>query len=125
MDNRKKLKEIDKAQSRLEKRRARLEAKMEKERAADAKLDKIFETSGYNTPRALVKALINRYNLRLGAARAAAGGARKRTKVTPQLRNDIKKAVKGGKSKMAVSKDFGISYAVVTNVMKGKYDKMK
>jgi uncharacterized protein YaaW (UPF0174 family) len=46
------------------------------------------------------------------------GGRRKRTTITPQLRNDIIAAIKGGATGAAVAKKFGVSVPTVQNIKK-------
>lgn len=45
-------------------------------------------------------------------------GRRKRTTITPELRNDIIAAVKGGATGSAVAKQFGVSVPTVQNIKK-------
>jgi hypothetical protein len=55
------------------------------------------------------------------AAKKAApkvGKRRKRTTITPELRNDIIAAVKGGATGSAVAKQFGVSVPTVQNIKK-------
>lgn len=46
------------------------------------------------------------------------GGRRKRTTITPQLRNDIIAAIKSGATGAAVAKKFGVSVPTVQNIKK-------
>jgi hypothetical protein len=125
------LKKIEKEQARLARQKEKLQAKLKAAKEQDKKLDQLVKGSGYKTARALIVALMNRYDIgkvsagRKPRAAAKASGAprRKRTKMTPELRDQIKAAVKQGTSKVAVAKQFDISYQVVTNAAAGKYDK--
>jgi len=117
------LKRIEKEEARLARRKKTLAAKLEQNAEEDAKLESIFQNSGYKTPKALIKALSFKYGV------AAAAGdelvkTRKRTRITAELRDSIKAEVNSGTSMNAASKKFGISYAVVTKIMKGDYDKL-
>ena len=62
-------------------------------------------------------------------AKAAAGPAkkarRKRTKITALLRDTVLKTLKGGMSKNAASKQFALSYAVISKMAKGVYSNLK
>ena len=124
------IKKIEKEEAKLAKMKAKLEAEIKKVQEKDKKLEGFMQKSGFKDPRALVKALIAKYNLRgFGAASAAGkvkkkGERRKRTKVTAKLRDDIRKSVKAGTSMNQASKDFNISYAVVQKVTAGKYDNL-
>ena len=122
------LKTIEKEEARLAKMKKSLLAKKKEEEAEAAKLDTLVKNSGYATPKALVEALIEKYGIRLTAKRGPKPGAtrkRTRTKVTKELRDAIKKDVKGGVSMNAASKTHNISYVVVSKIMKGAYDKLK
>lgn len=46
------------------------------------------------------------------------GGRRKRTTITPELRNDIIAEIKGGATGAAVAKKFGVSVPTVQNIKK-------
>lgn len=51
-------------------------------------------------------------------ASAKSSGRRKRTTITPELKNDIIAAVKGGATGSAVAKQFGVSVPTVQNIKK-------
>ncbi len=120
------IKQIEKEEARLARKKEALEVKMKKEAELDKKLDDLFKKSGFKTPRALIKALMNKYGVRVNATAASNGNrTRKRTKITPELRDEIKKKVKGGQSMNSVSKEYSISYAVISKIAKGNYDKLK
>src|SRR5690554_2578432 len=111
------LKQIEKDQARLEEQRKALELQLKEKEKEEKKLEELFQRSGFATPRALVTALVEKYNIRLGAGSTAAtpGGKtrRKRTKVTGELRDQVRARVQGGLSKNKASQEFGISYLVV------------
>lgn len=92
----------------------------------EAKLDSLVKSSGFPSAKALVEALIDKYNLRLSRKKGGSTAKKRtRTTVTKELRDAVKKEVKGGTSMNAASKQFGISYVVVSKIMKGSYDKLK
>lgn len=51
-------------------------------------------------------------------AAAASGGKRKRAKITPELKAEVKSAVEAGKTGAAIAKEFGISLPSVQNIKK-------
>lgn len=120
------LKQIEDNEQALAEERKALQQALEKEKKREAKLEKLVDNSGYDTPRELVLALIEKYNLRIAGRRAAAtktaGKRRKRTTVTAELRDDIKAKVEAVGSMNAVAKEIGISYAVVSKIWNGQYD---
>lgn len=122
------LKQLEQEAARLQQRKAELEAERKRQEELDQKLEDVVKQSGYESPRELVRALIAKYGIRLGgrpsAARPAEGARtrRKRTRITGELRDQVKNAVNNGSSMNAASKSFGISYAVVAKIMKGHYD---
>ncbi len=69
---------------------------------------------------------MDKYNVRSVGSVAAPTGKprRKRTKVTAELRDQVRAKVKGGLSKNKASQEFGISYLVVNKIMDGQYDKL-
>ncbi|MGF1485435.1 MAG: hypothetical protein ACFBZ8_13845 [Opitutales bacterium] len=121
----KQIKDIEKEEERLARKKKDLLEEEKKIQAENAKLDTLIDKSGFKTPKGLVEAIIARYNVKLSPRTKSGATRRKRTKITAQLRDSIKKAVKAGSSMNQVSKDFQISYAVVAKIMKGEYDKLK
>ncbi|MBN2068625.1 MAG: hypothetical protein JW739_03220 [Opitutales bacterium] len=117
------LKRIEKEEARLARRKKTLAAKLEQNAEEDTKLESIFQNSGYKTPKALIKALSLKYGVAAVAGDDLAK-TRKRTRITAELRDSIKAEVNAGTSMNAASKKFEISYAVVTKIMKGDYDKL-
>lgn len=116
------LKELEKERIRLEEKRKAIQEKIEEQAESDKKLQDIFEGSGFPTPRALVVALMRKYSVRL--SETGSEGRRKRTKVTAQLRDEVREAVNNGVSKNQASKQFEISYLVVNKIMAGSYDNL-
>ncbi len=122
------LKELEKKQAQLLEQRKALELQLKEKEKEDKKLEELFQKSGFATPRSLIAALMDKYNVRTvptAASPAALKGRRKRTKVTAELRDKVRAAVKGGVSKNQATKDFSISYLVVNKIMDGAYDKLK
>lgn len=116
------LKDLERERIRLEEKKKQLQEQIEAQAAAESKVQDLFENSGFPTPRALVVALMKKYNLRITSVPAE--GRRKRTTVTAQLRDDVRAVVNGGLSKNQASKKFEISYLVVNKIMAGGYDKL-
>ncbi|MEM8549220.1 MAG: hypothetical protein AAGF10_00365 [Verrucomicrobiota bacterium] len=122
----KEIKQIEKAEASLAKKKKELVEQAKKEKAAQAKLEALFKQSGFATPKDLVEALIAKYQLRFPRKRTnvSSTGRRKRTKITPELRDTVKAKLK--KSSMnSVSKEMEISYAVIAKIAKGAYDGKK
>ncbi len=121
----KRIRDIEKEEERLARKKKSILEEEKRLQQENAKLDSLVKQSGFGTPKALVEAVIARYGVKLSPRTKSGATRRKRTKITPQLRDSIKKTVKGGSSMNQVSKDFQISYAVVAKIMKGDYDKLK
>ena len=124
------IKEIERQEARLARKKKALEDKAKKSQEVDKKLDQLVKSSGYKNPKDLVHALIDKFGVRVSAKRTAGatttgGTRRKRTRMTPELRDSIKKDLKSGTSMNQVAKKLGISYAVILKVNKGEYDKLK
>ncbi len=119
------LKTIEQEEAKLAQRKNDLLTKQKEEEALQAKLENLVQTSGFFSPKDLVEALIEKYNLRVGKRGPATKGKRRtRTKVTKELCDAIKNEVNGGTSMNAASRKFEVSYVVVSKVMKGKYDNL-
>jgi multidrug efflux pump subunit AcrA (membrane-fusion protein) len=120
------LKQLQQQEANIAQRKAELEAEMQRRSDLDKRLDEIVKNSGYTSPRDLAQALISKYGLRLARAAAITGEKqrRKRTRITAELRDNIKKLVNDGTSMNAVSKQQNISYTVVAKIIKGHYDKV-
>lgn len=120
-----KLKELEKREQELADERARIESELKAQAEAEKKLEKLVKDSGMEA-RDLVKALIRKYNLRPRAysaddTAAPATGRRRRTTMTAELRDEIATKLKKGQSMNSLSKELGISYAVIAKVRDGKY----
>lgn len=130
MDITDQLKELEKREQQLAEQKQRLIAQQEEAKAESEKLERLFNESGYDSPRALVIALMDKFNVRAtglskrssSSAGTTSTGRRRRTKVTPELRDEIKQIVNDGRSMNSVAKERGISYAVVNKICKGGYD---
>ena len=131
------LKQLDKLAKKIAKKKARLQAQLEAEKEVAKWYDEMLKESGYKRPRDLIKAIMVHFGIRSvslvtgkrGPGRPKksapkATGKRKRTKVTPELRDEVRAAVKGGLSKNRAAKQFGISYVVIKKIVDGGYDKI-
>ena len=121
------LKELEKQEKRLARKKERLEAQLKAEKEMAKWYDEVLKESGYKRPRDLIKALMAHFGIRTvslaqskrGPGRPAkdatktGGGKRKRTKVTTAVRDTVKEALGKGMSTNAASKKFGISYIVI------------
>ncbi len=119
------LKTLEKEKARLVEREKNLVEQAKTQKETDSKLESFVKQSGL-TPRDLVFALVDKFHVRLaGRRKGSARKRRKRTKITVELRDAVKKTVKGGRSMNATAKEYGISYAVVVKMVKGHYDRLK
>lgn len=114
-------KQLEKEEAKIAKRKQALAEKIQQEKTEDSRLEEVFNNSGFPTPRALVKALMVKYGVKVTGS-VANGKPRKRTKITGELRDAIKREVEEGRSKNSVSKSYEISYAVVSKIVNGDYD---
>ena len=124
------LKQLEKKEARIAKQKQKLQARIKENKEEDKKLEDLFTKSGYPTPRALIKALMSKFNVRGGGRGPSAklteqGGKRIRTKVTPELRDAVKKELKAGATKTSIRETYGISYPLVVKIQKGGFDKLK
>lgn len=138
------LKELDKLQKKIAKKKQRLEEQMKADQETAKWYDQVLKESGFKRPKDFVKALMEHFGMRTvsltkskrGPGRppkaakagtkkkAKAAGKRKRTTITPEIRDQVKEALGGGVSKSAASKQFGISYIVIKKIEDGAYDKL-
>ena len=118
------LKRLEEEKKKLQKQKQQLLEQKRIRKAAQAKLAALVKQSGFDTPKALVEALIETYDIRLQRQTTALPQRRKHTKVTAELRDHIK-ALLSEKSMNRVSKELRISYAVIVKVANGAYDKLK
>ncbi len=121
------IKTIEKEEARLAKKKKSLLQKKKEAEAQDAKLENLVKSIGFKTPKALVEALVAKYNIRLTGKTGGGktGRKRTRTKVTKELRDTIRKDVNAGLSMNQTSKKYEVSYVVVSKIMKGGYDHLK
>lgn len=122
----KELKALEEQEARLAAERERLLKEFEAEKKRQEKLDGLVEKSGYSTPKALVEALIERFNIQIGRLQkggaVSKAGRRTRTRVDAALRDKVNKAIKGGMNYSEATREFGVSYPVVRKIVDGAYD---
>lgn len=126
------LKDIEKQRKQLIQQEKKLREQAKADKAREQKLEQLVKDSGFKTPRELVQALIEKYSIsmrgrRKGSTKAAAeakGQTRRRTRVTAELRDAVKKDFSSGISMNAISKERKISYVVINKICKGQYDKV-
>lgn len=125
IDIEKKLKELENEERKLADKKQKLIEEQKLIEARQAKLQDLYNNSGYNTPRELVEDLIQKFGLRLGTSSSSDSQPRRtRTRITAQLRDAVKADIEAGNTKVSVSKKHGISYVVVGKIAKGEYDKL-
>jgi len=119
------LKDLEKQQRLLERRKSRL---LEKRKALEGerlKLEKLVERSGYGTPAKLVEAINTHFEMGSRRGRKKGGaGRRKRTTITPELRDRMLADLKAGSKRADVAEKYGVSYVVVAKAEKGGYKKL-
>ena len=124
MDIDKELKRIAQEKKELQKQRQQLLEQKRKRKAALSQLAALVKQSGFGTPKSLVEALIERYDIGFDQDREVTPAKRrKHTKMTAELRDQILAMLKG-RSMNQVSKELQISYAVIAKVSNGAYDKL-
>ena len=94
MDNKKRLKQIEKEQAKLAREKKALTDQLKNTKALEAKIDELVKNSGYNTPRVLVDALIAKYSLRMGKRKAAAPAKAPRKKARRAKRKVARKTAR-------------------------------
>jgi len=112
------LRDLQKEERKIALKKKRLEKKAARDEGLKLKVESFATENGFRNGKALTKRLADIF----GVGGGAAGGRRKRTKITAELRDAIKSEVGGGASKNSVSKNRGISYIVVDKITKGGYD---
>ena len=136
----KEIKELERMASRIAKKKQRLEAQMKEEKETAKWYDQVLKESGFKRPRDFIKALMGHFGLRTVSANGSGKGRgpgrppkaessggtsrRKRTRITPEIRDKVKGMLEEGTSKNATSKQTGISYIVVKKIEDGAYDKL-
>lgn len=123
------LKALEAEKKALAAREKELKELAKEQKAAAQKLDQIFKSSEYETPKALVEALIEHFGVtfrgrKKGSVSKKANGAprRRRTKVTSELVEAVKSEFEGGKSMNKIAKEREISYSVIAKICSGAYD---
>lgn len=147
MSKQNELKELEKLVTRISKKKAKLEAQVKAEKETSKWYDQVLKESGFKRPKDFVKALMEHFGMRTvslakakrqpgrpaktaaktaakpkGKAKAGSAGRRKRTKITPDLRDKVKASLGKGVSRNATAKSAGISYPIVKKIEDGAYD---
>ncbi|HVU38546.1 MAG TPA: hypothetical protein VHC95_09435 [Opitutales bacterium] len=117
-----KLRSLNRAEARLAGQKARLLNEARARARLAAQLEGLVRKIGL-PPRDLVFALVDLYKVRL-AGRRKGRGRRRRTKITPELRDAVKRRVAGGASMNRTAQEFRLSYAVVMKMIRGAYDQL-
>ena len=118
------LKRIAQEKKELQRQKQQLLEHKRKRKAALSKLGTLVKQSGFDTPKVLVEALIEMYDIRFERDRGVSPAKRrKHTKMTAELRDQIRAMLKG-QSMNQVSKELQISYAVIAKVANGAYNKL-
>jgi hypothetical protein len=108
-----KIKELEE----LKARAAQLEADIETERVAE--LAALPGQYGYSDINEFIEALKKVFDVCGGSNKpSAAGGKRTRSKITPEIKEQVKAAVLEGKRGSAIAAEFGISLPSVQNIKK-------
>lgn len=130
------LKIIEKQKKQLQQQEKQLREQAKADKAREQKLEQLVKESGFANPKELVLALIEKYKVSLrgrrkGSAKTATASRaaksdqkRTRTRITPELRDDIKKQYSAGTTMNAIAKERKISYVVISKICKGHYDKI-
>jgi uncharacterized protein YtpQ (UPF0354 family) len=117
----KELSALARKEIRLSKKKAELLSILNADEKRCQQLQSIFEHSGYSSPLNLVEALMRKFNIRVTGENSLAK-RRKRTLITAELRDNIRRECSSGISMNRASKKYGVSYAVVARIMHGHYD---
>jgi hypothetical protein len=140
------LKELEKLANKIARKKQRIEAQLQDQLEAAKWYDQVLKESDFKRPRDLIKALMAHFGIRTvslsgakrgpgrppkaadakaaGKAKAASGSRRKRTKVTPDLRDKVKASLGKGTSRNATAASLGVSNLVVKKIADGLYDKL-
>ncbi|MDR2030495.1 MAG: hypothetical protein LBP65_03470 [Puniceicoccales bacterium] len=114
---------LDKEAERIAaKKRALLLQKQEALRKGKS-LEALLNESGYGSPQELVAALIRHFELRV-TKDSNLRRKRRRTKVTALLRDTVRQECMAGCSKNYAAKKYEVSYAVISKILSGGYDKL-
>lgn len=111
----------------LQAKASELQKTIESERTQE--LATLPERYGYDSLPAFIRALKEASGSKARRGRKAAGGSRasaaakggrkrKRAKITPELKQQVKEAVESGKTGAQIAKEFGISIPSVQNIKK-------
>jgi hypothetical protein len=121
MDLQKEIKEIEQEALRLARKREALLQKELQVQNEGHKLESLFKDSGYQTPKALVDALILKFRVQPTEYNPETG-RRKHIRVHKNLRDTIKHDLSTGMTVAAVARRHEICYTVASRISKGLYD---
>lgn len=120
MDLEQQIQDLEQEEKRLTQKKIKLEEKKKLFGELDNKIEKFFNESKFLCPKELAEALIEKYSIEINTLESET--RRKRTTITPDLRDTIKSYVNSGESMNAISKQMKLSYSVVVKIMNGNYD---
>ncbi len=121
MDLQKELKELEQESVRLARKREALLQKEAQVQNEGGRLEALFNDSGYQTPKALVDALILKFRVQPTEYNPETG-RRRHVRVHKALRDAIKVDLGRGMTVAAVSRRHEICYTVACRISKGLYD---
>ena len=113
--------EINKQIKDLQARAEKLEALKAQSTETNAKLTKLYKTSGYDNPVTLIEDLMKRFDVTYLQLKPVSNRKPAR-RVDVAFRDQIKKDLEGGASKRSLSLGNNVSYMVIQNIERGKYD---
>ena len=121
----KQLKQIEREQDRLSKEREALIDREKRIRELYDHIDNLIRETKTESPRSIIESLAHYYQIKLpSSSPKGIMPHRKRTRVTPYLRDKIKAMAETGLSINKIAKEKNISYIVVAKMIKGEYDSL-
>jgi hypothetical protein len=120
------LKELEKLATKIAKKKAKLEQQLAADKEQAKWYDEMLKESGFKSPRALLKAMMEHFGIRTVSLVKAKGnrGPGRPPKAAAKAPATKRKRTKVGLSKNAASRKFGISYVVIKKIVDGGYDKL-
>lgn len=121
MDLQKEIKDLEQEAIRLARKREALLQKEMQVQSEGHKLENLFQNSGYQTPKALIDALILKFRVQPTEYNPETG-RRKHIRVYKGLRDAIKTDLNMGMTVAAAARRHQICYTVASRISKGMYD---